>query len=163
MKKIRKFRKEDLVRLRADIKGYMRASRAQQALIGKSSGDERHAYKCLKANFGAILRVKLVAYGLMRGVPYEVMEKHSIALGDRSTYEKFVDDVMKEISFAKSWCYGPIKDFDLGAAHWAWTKEAVEFLLTEPCRQKRKDLYYQPTLSQNSKNTLSSTTSSEAA
>ncbi len=51
--------------------------RSKNALIAASSGADRHAARQAKSGIGATARVLLLAYAMMRGVPYEKLERRT--------------------------------------------------------------------------------------
>lgn len=69
-----KFRRFQLVRLREEIKRLADEGRGFSARIQASRGLDRHYLRLEKADVGRAARVCLLAYGLLRGVPYRAME-----------------------------------------------------------------------------------------
>jgi hypothetical protein len=61
--------------LRAKIIGFQTVGISYKKRIGKTSGDERHKLWCQKRAIGCYNREHLIAYGLLRGIPYERIEK----------------------------------------------------------------------------------------
>lgn len=69
-----KFQKYQLVGLREEIKGLAARGREYNARIRGSSGAERHALRVEKSGVGYSARVCLLAYALLRGLPYRAQE-----------------------------------------------------------------------------------------
>lgn len=64
-----------LKEVRQEIKRLASDGRAKNALISASSGPERHAARQAKAGIGSTARAFLLAYAMMRGVPYDRLER----------------------------------------------------------------------------------------
>lgn len=88
--------------LRAKIKGLQGEGEALRRRIQKSSGLKRHSLWQQKRALGVYSRYHLVAYGLLRGVPYEKIERCD-----------------------KNNQLDPTKIFELMKAHVQWQQERV--------------------------------------
>lgn len=67
----------DLQVLRAKVRGLQAAGVTLQCKIRKSKGDKRAAKRLEKRCLGWYSRMHLIAYGLLRDVPYERIERCS--------------------------------------------------------------------------------------
>lgn len=61
--------------VRREIKRLAEDGRAKNALITASSGPSRHAARQAKLGIGSAARAYLLAYAMMRGVPYDRLER----------------------------------------------------------------------------------------
>ena len=61
--------------LRAKIRGFQVASETLGRRAKQSSGDKRHRYHLMQRDLGAKCRLHLIAYGLLRSISYERIEK----------------------------------------------------------------------------------------
>ncbi len=68
-------KKSELAVLREEIKSAASEGRATNALIREARGDERRALRDRKGSIGQDARVLLLAYALLRGVPYTSLER----------------------------------------------------------------------------------------
>lgn len=68
--------KTELLVLKSKLCGLEHTSRKFRRRIAKSAGDKRWALRFRKMCLGAYTREHLIAYGLLREVPYEKMEAH---------------------------------------------------------------------------------------
>lgn len=79
-----KHTKQFLISLKAKIKGLAaEGRRTHSEFIANSKGDKRTAYWNLKRSIGVEARYHLIAYGLLRGLPYSLIEPNS---GKKSEY-----------------------------------------------------------------------------
>jgi len=69
-----RLKKKDLPGLRAEIKRLADEGRAYHSRIRAARGPERHALRMEKKDVGEGARVLLLAYALLRGVPYRALE-----------------------------------------------------------------------------------------
>lgn len=63
-----------LLSLKANICGHQHVGHQLRNRISHLSGARRHEMRLYKRDFGELTRAHLIAYGLMRGVPYERIE-----------------------------------------------------------------------------------------
>lgn len=61
--------------VREQLKRLAHEGRTKNALIAASSGPDRHAARQSKHGIGESARVMLLAYAMMRGVPYDKLER----------------------------------------------------------------------------------------
>jgi hypothetical protein len=61
--------------IRNQVKRLAHEGRSKNALIAASSGPDRHAARQSKQGVGATARVFLLAYAMLRGVPYVRLER----------------------------------------------------------------------------------------
>jgi hypothetical protein len=61
--------------LRAKVRGFQAAGESLHRRIRKSSGPKRNALWNEKRRLGSYNREHLIAYGLLRGIPYERIER----------------------------------------------------------------------------------------
>ncbi len=66
---------KNLYEIREKVKGLAVAGRAKNALVSASRGLNRHAAREAKKGIGDAARIWLLAYAVLRGVPYESLEK----------------------------------------------------------------------------------------
>lgn len=69
-----RLKKKDLPGLRAEIKRLADEGRSYHPRIREARGPERHALRMEKKSVGEEARVLLLAYALLRGVPYRALE-----------------------------------------------------------------------------------------
>lgn len=69
--------KSKLLILKAIIKGLAAEGIRSRLFINRSSGEKRERHWNTKRSIGAEARYYLLAYGLLRGLPYEKMEPSS--------------------------------------------------------------------------------------
>lgn len=72
-----------LLALKAKIKGLAEEGRRTRKFIHNSSHQKRYRHWVVKRAIGQEARYHLLAYGLLRGVPYEVIEPNSEPWGVR--------------------------------------------------------------------------------
>jgi hypothetical protein len=75
-------KKQLLLRLKAKVKGLAAEAAKTRELIRKSRGKKRHLLWHTKRFIGTDARYHLLAYGLLRGIPYEKMEPKTSDLGN---------------------------------------------------------------------------------
>ncbi len=73
-------KKYQLKELQTEIKERAVESRSFNPKIQASSGSDRHALRCSKKGLSYKTRVKLLAYGMLRGLPYSCMERNAECL-----------------------------------------------------------------------------------
>lgn len=61
--------------IRAGVKSLAQDGRARNALISATRGPDRHAARLAKKGIGESARVLLLAYAMLRGVPYDRLER----------------------------------------------------------------------------------------
>ena len=83
MNKENKHTKQFLISLKAKIKGLAAEGRRTRDFIARSKGNERYANWNVKRSIGVEARYHLIAYGLLRGLPYSIIEPNS---GKKSEY-----------------------------------------------------------------------------
>lgn len=64
-----------LSEIRESVKRLAHEGRSKNALIAASSGANRHAARQSKQGVGATARVFLLAYAMLRGIPYDRLER----------------------------------------------------------------------------------------
>ena len=69
------YRKSELVGLRDEVKRLADEGRALNPRIAAAFGDARHEARQVKGGIGYRARVALLAYALLRDVPYESLER----------------------------------------------------------------------------------------
>jgi len=71
------YRKSELSGLKAEIKRLADEGRSWNARIQAARGPERHAARLEKAGVGHLARTALLAYALLREVPYTALERRT--------------------------------------------------------------------------------------
>lgn len=69
-------KKSELSGLKEEIKGLADRGRSVGRTVSSLRGPERAAARGEKAGIGDVARAHLLAYALLRGVPYEAVEKN---------------------------------------------------------------------------------------
>jgi len=105
--------KKQLLLLKAKIKGFAEESKRIRRFINKSSGSTRYHYWEIKRSLGKEVRLHLLAYGLLRGIPYNQIEPNSNKhLRNYLNYEYLVSIIKHHYGFCgKSlWTVKSVKD-----------------------------------------------------
>lgn len=79
--------------LKAKIRGLEAEGRSIRAHITRSSGSHKDQLWCLKRELGHYTRAHLIAYGLLRGVPYSKIESNAQSIDYRAVHEVILETV----------------------------------------------------------------------
>lgn len=105
-----KFNRHELLTLKAKIKGLAAEGARTHKILKTKSGPERDRYWHLKRKIGVETRHYLIAYAILRGVPYDQIEPNS-------DYDKAYWDLdrPKIVQIVKDHCPGYLfrKDYTL--------------------------------------------------
>ncbi len=66
---------KSLYEIREKVKGLASDGKVKNVLVSASSGPDRHAAREAKRGIGDAARIWLLAYAMLRGVPYESLER----------------------------------------------------------------------------------------
>lgn len=95
--------------LKAKIRGLEAEGRSIRAHITRSSGSHKDQLWRLKRELGNYTRAHLIAYGLLRGVPYAKIESNSASMIDLKVIHDVITDTLPSWK-RREWTVDRVRD-----------------------------------------------------